>query len=282
MPKVKISDQEIFYAVRWNHVHDSTAPLVFIHGAGDSHLVWNGQLAAFSKQTRTLALDLPGHGRSTGAARTTILDYALAVREFLDGLEIERPVVVGISMGGAIAQMLALEYPERVSALGLVATGAKLRVAPQFLQGLQSDFETTARVLVENFYAPPPALPSPENRALIFGRGAGGEGLAVTEITALKETSFRQLLATGSAIAYADFAACDAFDVRERIAEIACHTLVVCGREDRMTPVKYSEFLAERIPRAQLAVIEGAGHMVMLEQPAAFDTALGEWLATKI
>jgi 3-oxoadipate enol-lactonase len=261
--RIKILQQEIYFAARG----ESGAPLVFIHGAGDSHLVWNGQLAAFADIARTFALDLPGHGRSTGAGCTTIAGYATVVREFLDGLQLERAVLAGASMGGAIAQTLALETPERVTGLVLVGTGAKLRVAPQILKGLDEDFENAARELVEYFFAPSPPAP------LLSGEER--------EVEVLKEKSFRQLLATGHAVVTGDFVACDAFDERARSREISAPTLVVCGREDKMTPLKYSEYLAQQIPHAQLAVIEQAGHMVMLEQPAAFNDALRQWLATQ-
>ncbi len=253
MPRIKISNQEIHYAVRGNEPVHSHAPLVFVHGAGDSHLLWNGQLAAFANLARTLALDLPGHGRSIGAGRTTIDEYVTALREFLDASGIERAVFVGHSMGGAIVQTLALECSERVAGLVLVGTGAKLRVAPQFLDGIKSDFENTARVLVENYYA----LDAPQ---------------------LLQEKSLEQLRKTGSVVTYGDFAACDAFDVRQRIHEITTSTLVICGRQDKMTPPKSSEFLVQNIPHAQLTVIENAGHMVMLEQPAAFHAVLRAWL----
>lgn len=252
MARVKISDQEIYYAVRWN-THHSGAPLIFLHGAGADHLIWNGQLAAIADVARTLALDLPGHGRSIGAARTTILEYALVVREFLDALAIERAIFAGSSMGGAIAITLALEVPERVAGLILAGTGAKLRVAPEFLNGIKTDFENTARLLGENYYA----LDAPH---------------------VLKEKSFEQLRKTGSVVTYNDFAACDAFDLRARVHEISAPTLVLCGRADRMTPLKHSEFLAQNIPHARLVVIEHAGHMVMLEQPGALNFALRDWL----
>lgn len=251
MPHIKISDQELFYAARG----ESGAPLLFLHGAGDSHLLWNGQLAAFASLARGFALDLPGHGRSTGQGRTTITEYAIAVREFMHALGIERAVIVGTSMGGAIAQMLALESPALVARLVLVGTGARLRVAPQYLMGLRSDFEATARALVVNFYTPDAPLE-------------------------LKEQSLRQLLATGSAVTYGDFTACDAFDLREQVQNITCPTLILCGRADRMTPVKYSESLAQTIPQARLAVIENAGHMVMLERAIEFQHVLVTWLTT--
>lgn len=253
MPQIKITNGEIFYAARRNELIRSNAPLVFIHGAGANHLIWNGQLAAFAKIANTFALDLPGHGRSYGAGRKSILEYALAVHEFLDALKLERARLVGHSMGGAIAQTFALEFPERAAGLVLVGTGAKLRVAPQLLDGIKSDLKTTARVLVDHYFA--------ENAS-----------------AHLKEKSFAQLLKTGSDITYNDFAACDAFDVRERVKQITCPTLLLCGRFDKMTPPHYSEYLAQQIPHARLAIIENAGHMVMLEQPTAFNTALRDAL----
>lgn len=249
MPFAPITNQSIFYAARGF----SGAPLVFIHGAGDSHLLWNGQLAAFADTARVFALDLPGHGRSSGAGRTTVHDYAVVVREFLDALNLERAVIAGVSMGGAIAQTVAVEFPARVMGLGLIGTGAKLRVAPSFLQGIRNDFENTARVLVENYYAPDAALE-------------------------LKEKSLAQLLTTSADVTYGDYAACDAFDLRARLGEIRAPTLIVCGRDDKMTPPKYSEYLAQNIAGAEYHCIENAGHMAMLEQPAAFNAILGAWL----
>lgn len=252
MPFAQISDQELFYAARGVN----GVPLVFIHGAGDSHLVWNGQLAALSEIARTIAVDLPGHGRSTGSARTSIGAYALGVREFLDALEISRAVIVGTSMGGATAQTFALKFPEHVLGLGLVGTGAKLRVAPMFLDSFISDYEATAHLLVEN----------------LFASDAAAE---------LKNASFRQLIATGSAVTAGDYAACDAFDLRERLPEIHSPTFIACGTADRMTPPKYSEYLAKHIPHARLKLIDGAGHMVMLEKPAELNAALREWLVAQ-
>src|SRR5581483_2233496 len=251
MPFAQIESQKVFYAARGV----SGAPLVFIHGAGDSHLLWNRQLAALADVARVMAMDLPGHGRSAGEGRKTIDEYAIAVREFLDALDISQAVIIGTSMGGAIALTCALEFAERVMGLGLVATGAKLRVAPAFLQGLQMDFEATVQILVEHYYAP-------------------------NAPAALKAKSAQQLLKTGAPVTYGDYAACDAFDVRERLGKIRVPTLVVGGTADRMTPLKYSEFLAAQIPHAQLVVIEGAGHMLMLEQPDALNDVLRRWIAT--
>lgn len=245
MPTVQFDSERLYYAARGS----TGVPLVFVHGAGDSHLVWNGQLAALSDIARTYALDLPGHGRSAGPGRTSVLEYASDVARLLDALELPPAIIAGTSMGGAIAQTLALDFPARVRGLVLVGTGAKLRVAPAYLGGLQKDIYMAARLLVDNYFA---------DGASPF----------------LKEKSFRQLLASGPGIAHGDYAACDAFDIRDRLTAIRVPALIVCGAEDRMTPPKYSEYLAAHLPSAELLIIPNAGHMVMLEQPHALNTAI--------
>lgn len=251
MANLSISKAQIYYAARGR----GGAPLLFLHGAGASHLLWNGQLAAFAADNRAIALDLPGHGRSTGTAYGTISGYARAVLEFLDVLELDRAVLIGSSMGGAIAQSLALDFPERARGLVLVGTGARLRVAPAFIEGVQTDFETTARALVEYYYTP------------------DGSSL-------LRAKSLTQLHHSGPAVLAQDFAACDAFNVADRLSQILAPTLVICGSEDKMTPPKYSEYLAQHIPNAKLVLIPNAGHMVMLEQPRAVNRALRDWLGS--
>ncbi len=249
MPFADIAKEKMYYATRG----DRGIPVVFVHGAGDSHLVWNGQLAALSDTARAYAVDLPGHGRSAGPGRASVYDYAVAVREFIDTLGLGRAVVVGSSMGGAIAQTIALEFPDRVLALGLVGTGARLRVAPAFLEGLQNDFVKTASALVDNSFAPD-----------------------ASEV--LKRQSEQQLLNCGQQVVYGDYAACDQFSIIDRISEIKAPTYVLCGSLDRMTPVKYSQFLASHIPDARLEIIEGAGHMVMVEKADEVSRALRQWI----
>jgi len=79
-------------------------------------------------------------------------------------------------------------------------------------------------------------------------------------------------------VVWGDFAACDRFDIRERVGEITAPTLVITGSEDRMTPPKFGQWLAERIPGARFVLVEGAGHMVMLEKPDQVASAVREWL----
>src|SRR3972149_11938531 len=102
--------------------------LVLIHGAGDSAAVWERQVDHFSKHRQVLAIDLPGHGaRLSEAGMDRHEKYAQEVCRMMDQHGIAKAVVVGHSMGGAVAMMMALEHPQRVQGLVLVATGARMK-----------------------------------------------------------------------------------------------------------------------------------------------------------
>ncbi|WKZ51095.1 MAG: alpha/beta hydrolase [Anaerolineales bacterium] len=231
----------------------SCPPLIFIHGAGGTHLHWPPQVRRMPGQ-RVFALDLPGHGKSGGIGSQSVADYARAVVDFLDAVRFNTAVFVGHSMGSAVALTLALDFPQRVIGLGLVGSGARLRVAPQILENTASEATFPAAVKLVNDFA--------------FGASA---------LPSLKELAARQMAEIRPAVLHGDFLACNEFDVMPRLGEIAVPTLILCGGEDRLTPVKYSEFLRDRIPAARLVVFPGAGHMVMLEQPEAVAQALSDF-----
>ena len=257
MPFANVGSDKIFYAERGTASTGAPrgTPIVFIHGSGANHLIWGEQLRAVGELTRAVALDLPGHGRSRPPGRDSMNAYRDVVLGLLDALGFDRAVIVGHSLGGGIAQTLALSHPDRVAGLGLVGTGARLRVLPQILDGIVSprDFEQTAEFVVDNSYAP---------------------GLDATR----RERALAEFRECPAQVTHDDFAACDVFDIMPRVAEIHAPTVVVCGRQDRMTPVKYSEYLASKIANARLVVVEGAGHSVMIEQPDAVNRALVEFM----
>ncbi len=231
------------------------APLVLVHGAGASSGDWPAELRALPGR-RVLAVDLPGHGAAPGPGARAIEAYAAAVEALLDREGIGSAVVVGHSMGGAIALSLALDRPERVAGLVLVATGARLRVAPEALA----------------------ASASPEGLALAAWTMADRSfGPAVR--ADVREARARRIAATAPGLLHGDLSACDAFDAMARLGEVRVPTLVVCGTEDRLTPPKYASFLAERIAGARLALVPGAGHLVMLEEPRAVADAVAGFLA---
>lgn len=249
MPTITLQGKPIYYAARG----ERGAPVVFVHGAGSNHLIWNSQLAALSGLAHAYALDLPGHGRSGGMGRRTIRGYADVVCAFMDALGIHSAVIAGHSMGGAVAQTLGLENSERVAGLVLVGTGARLRVLPAFLEGAVSDFANTARKFSDAEFA------------------------AAADLR-LKELSEQQLSMCDPKVFEGDLVACNTFDLIPLVQEIRVPALVICGKEDWMTPVKYSQFLAGRMPSAQIRIVEGAGHLVMVEKPDEVSHALLEWI----
>jgi pimeloyl-ACP methyl ester carboxylesterase len=150
MPFVTVENQKIYF------LRDGTrgVPVIFIHGSGSNHTIWGPQVLALAPIAQPHAVDLPGHGRSDLPGRTSVDAYRDFILGLLDALQFERAVIVCHSLGGAIAQAMGLAYPNRVAGLGLVGTGARLRVLPAILDGLLSDFEKIAPFIVENAYAP--------------------------------------------------------------------------------------------------------------------------------
>jgi pimeloyl-ACP methyl ester carboxylesterase len=253
MPSVETSHGAIFYT-DIGQANNAQPPLLLIHGAAASHLVWPACLRRFKAQ-RVLSLDLPGHGRSAQKGVDRIEDYAAAVVAFLEAIGVETALVVGHSMGGAIAQQLALDAAERIAGIVLVGTGPVLRVNPRILELARTEPETVADMIVK----------------WAWSRTASTDKL--------QGQDREQILATPPEVLYGDYLACDHFDSRGRLAEIQMPTLVIGGSVDKMTPPALSETLAELIQTSTLVTVTDGGHMMMLEQPTVVCTAISNWIA---
>lgn len=229
-------------------------PLVCVHGAGGAADIWVRQLEGLAGVARVIAPDLPGHGPGDGPGRQSVGAYADWLAAFLDARALARPILAGHSMGGAIAQTLALERPARLGGLVLVATGARLRVLPRLLELLRDRPPEGHDLIGALSYAPA----TPRERVA---------------------TADRALRETAPLVTLGDFVACDRFDVMARLGDVRVPTLIVAGLEDRLTPVTYGRRLAAAIPGARLVEVEGAGHFPQLEQPDAVNRAIREFLA---
>ena len=217
--------------------------LVLIHGAGGSYLHWPAEIRHLAGEN-VLAIDLPGHGASEGGGAETIDAYTGSVLEFMDYLDIGRAVIVGHSMGSAIAQRLSLDSPDRVRGLILIGAGTKLSVYPKLIEDCSS----------ERTY--------PEAVSLVMGWAFSPQA-----DRRLVELAGQRMAEIPASVMLADFKACDAFDVRNEVQEIQQPIIVICGEDDQMTPVRYSQFLVDKLTVASLEIVPHAGHMVMLEQP---------------
>jgi pimeloyl-ACP methyl ester carboxylesterase len=231
----------------------SNAPvLMLIHGAGGTHLDWPESIRQLSN-VDVIALDLPGHGGSAGSGHDSLNAFAADVIALLDALEIERAIFAGHSMGGGIALTLALEYPSRTLGLILVGTGAKLSVHPDILDNLISDRQRVTQMLVDWFWSPD-ADP------------------------AMKQANYDHLMRINPHTFHADFAACNTFDVRERLSEIQTPTLIIAGTDDKMTPHKFAVYLHNQITNSRLQTIEDGSHKFLLEKPAIIRQILINWI----
>jgi len=252
MRSIIVNGEKLNYQHHRGALRSTTPPLLLIHGAGGNLMHWPGELRRLPGHT-VYALDLPGHGHSGGSGRAEIGAYVEVVRGFAEVLGLPPFVLVGHSMGGGIALEFALRYPNRLAGLVLVGTGARLRVAPQIITGILSDFRGTTELLA----------------TWTHGDHADPNTLRLY---------LRRLREIDPQVIHDDFVACDTFDCMADLVRITAPTLVICGEADRMTPVKFSRYLAEQIPGAQLVVVPGAGHMVALEQPTVVAEAVGRFV----
>jgi pimeloyl-ACP methyl ester carboxylesterase len=203
-------------------------------------------------------LDLAGHGQSPDEGEASIDDHVRRLEDWRRELGMERAFLAGHSMGSAVVLTAALETPEWIAGTALLGAGARLPVNPQLLEGIAhpSTFIETVEKIV----------------GWSFGRQAPPRRM---------ELARRRMIETGPAVLLRDFLACSVFDVRARLGDLRVPTVVVCGAEDRMTPPALGEELARSIPDARRVVIEGAGHMLMLEKPDEVEVALREMLFSR-
>ncbi|MCH9671429.1 MAG: alpha/beta hydrolase [Gammaproteobacteria bacterium] len=223
--------------------------IVCIHGSGSCRESWHYQLQAFENVT---ALDLPGH--PDGELIPTISGMVEWLHQYIHSEDLDDLVLFGHSLGGGVVLQYAAEHGANVRGLVLVGTGARLRVLPKPLEDLARDIETDA-----------PWDPL-----------AGYERIEpkVAEMLAQRRVQ------NGLRARLNDLSACNDFDIMERMADLTMPALALCGSDDVMTPPKYTQFLAERLPNARGVVIEGGTHQVHVEKPEEVNREIAAFLAT--
>lgn len=233
-------------------------PVVYIHGSGGTHRLWVNQYGRRANDRPAVALDLSGHGESedidTEPGYETLdayTDDVLAVVRAVDA-----GVVVGNSLGGAVAMWLVLERDVSLDALVLCGTGAKLGVNDGLLDLLASDLDGATELL--------------HGTDLLFHDA--DETIEAVSMEAMSEV--------GLDVLRRDFLSCNAFDVRNRLSEISTPCLAITGEHDQLTPVGFHEYLAENIPNCQQATIPDAAHLSMLERPERWNDTVRSFLSS--
>lgn len=263
MPHMRVGDIDLHYELTdftepWK---PGPAPVVFIHGLGGDHSMWLYQVPAFCARLPTITLDLRGHGESTRPDRDfSIADMALDIVRLLRALGVERAHLVGLSLGGMVAQQFALDYPLATASLVLADT----------LCGTPAGFESVMR----------DAFSFIENNSMAAVAQARITNAFSDAVDPVMRGYMIDRVAQNDKAAYVRAArSAFGFSVCDRIREIAVPTLVVIGDQDRVTPPPLSDDLAARIPGARLARIAGAGHISNIERPQQFNHAVLEFLS---
>jgi pimeloyl-ACP methyl ester carboxylesterase len=226
------------------------AQLLYIHGSGYTEESFKAQSEAFGGSD---AVTLPGH--PGGEAFETVEEASAWFARYVQWRHAGRAIAVGNSLGGAIALRWALDFPDQAAGLVLIGTGAKLRVSPHILQMVDESWPACIDTLVDLAVSP-------------------------SASTQLRARMRAWHLAVGQESTRRDYVACDRFDVIAELSNLKLPTLIIVGSLDRLTPPKYATYLNERIAGSTLAIVEGAGHVVMAERPEAVNRSIAEFLAS--
>jgi pimeloyl-ACP methyl ester carboxylesterase len=263
MPKVRLQDISMYYVEA-----GQGEPLVLIMGLGADHLAWALQFPAFAERYRVVAFD------NRGAGQTDAPDHPYSTRVMaqdtvglMDALGIERAHVLGVSMGGMIAQEIALNHPHRVRSLQLHCTLGRpdgylrAQLAAGRFQRRKLSREEAMRAGYLWLFAPTTYDERPELVEMILQN-------ALANPYPMSLTGFERQ--------------CDAVethDALDRVAGITCPTLVSVADQDILVPPRFSRALADRIPRAEFRLVEGAAHGYFWERPDVFNQMCLEFLA---
>jgi pimeloyl-ACP methyl ester carboxylesterase len=266
MPLADLGDVQLHYRVAGNA---AAPPVLGIMGFASDQRLFAGQIGTVTETHRFITFDNRGVGKSSAGAATTIDEMANDALRLLDHLEIEEAVVFGVSMGGAIAQRLALDHPDRVSALVLAVTFARpiefMRRQHALTRSVieagaaEAVFEgSLIRMFTPNFFE--------------IGKEAVDRLVA-----AVLSDDYAEAAPSGVLLAHLD--AIDKHDALSELGQITCPVLVVGGHLDVMVPGFASEEIAAAIPGAQLKMFD-SGHGLMLEEADGFNRELSTFLTS--
>lgn len=245
MQKIVIKGRKVNFVSR---NENNTKCIIFLHGAGGSSQIWSKQINYFARFAHVISLDLPGHGLSEGPVAIRLEEYASFLKDFIDELSLDKQIIlVGHSMGGAVAQLAAAAYPERISKLILISTGATLPVNEAILADLQKGFF------------------NPKLNQLAFSEKTS------LDLVRENERVWQQVEVLKL---YQTFKACNVFSAEEILPLIKSPIALIFGADDRFTPPSNINKLLSCVTKVQSVIIKDAGHMVMLEKPHEFNTAL--------
>jgi len=224
--------------------------LIFVHGSGAYGDIWRYQTDYFPDSD---AVNLPGHPH--GQPLNSVEEYADWLRRYIKERGYKDVVLAGHSLGGAIALMYALRYPQKLKGIIIIDSGARLRVHPGFLAPCEEAIKGNPQEwyqLVEEIYR-------------------------LTQEDYKREVVEKQK-AIGPAVMLNDFLCCDKFDLIDKVQEIKLPALIICGELDAMTPVKYSNYLGTKLANSTVVIIPQATHFALAEKPEMVNEAIEDFV----
>jgi len=239
-------------------------PLVFLHGIGGAARAWRGQIDAFSDRYRAMAWDMPGYGGSARLPAVSIATLADALQDFLGDVGATTPILVGHSIGGMIVQQWLTKHPDIAGAIVLAQTSPAFGKADG---DWQKEFIGARLGPLDRGETMASLAPTLVKELVGDDPDVRGMEIARDCMAAVLEASYR-----------ASMLALLGFDQRSALKNIAVPTLVLSGSKDKNAPAPMMAKMATYIPSAIYVELEGAGHLVNLERPAAFNAALDSFL----
>lgn len=264
MPTIERDSASLYYEEQ-----GSGPPILWIPGTGLRGITWEDQVERFQDAYRCITVDLRGSGASTSSDRDfSVQDLAADVAAVCDHLSVDRAVAIGLSLGSAVAQELALLRPDLVSGLVLLATWSSTQREHHIRRHFESRLYALERGPLDvyaqfGFWMSSPYLYDHE-----------------PELQARVEDRLRSHMSMNAAGTAQHFRADLGHEVRDRLGDIDCPCLVVHGDEDLITLPWYNRRVAELIPGAELATLEHAGHLAWLERPDEFSKLVEQFLHT--
>jgi len=259
MPTTLVNGINLYY-----EVHGQGQPLILIQGLGGGHQAWFFQLRAFQKHFRVVTFDNRGIGKSHHTSREpyTIRVMADDVIGLMDHLGIDKAHILGLSLGGMVAQELAISYPHRVDKLILCSTFASREThdaTPDVIRNINIEAESAgvdsmsfdSRQFIGSFIS------------LAFNRWPYRMFFNLVSRFVMKSTHIQDYLGQMGAVR--------GYETKSRLHLIHAPTLVITGTEDKLVPPCFSEMIAMRIPNARLVKVGGGSHAFFIEMSSRFN-----------
>lgn len=257
--KLTVNGESVYCYTNSRDIAPERPTVVFIHGSGMDHTVWTLASRHFARHGNNVVnVDLPGHGRSTGPALTSVESMADWLINVIDSLDVKEAALVGHSLGSLVALDCASRFPNRVRALGMVGTTAPMPVSDAILDASKANEHGAFDMLTQWGFS----------KRHQFGGNRNSGIWMIGNTLRLYERSAPGVL-------FHDMRACNEYTSgTEQAAKVACPALLILGAEDRLTPVRSTRALQEAIPSPLVEVLPGAGHTIMVEAPNAMLDAL--------